>query len=167
MTASTTTPSTTATSTTGAPISPVEAVDLARNDDVDRLRVVVLRLARRIRTHSAGTITPSQLFALATIIRHERLSIGRIAELEHVKPPSASKIVAALEAEGLVARSVSPDDRRCTHIVATDAGHAHLEQVRVAGRGWISEHLAGLDPADIDALERALPALERLLAVDA
>ena len=152
---------------TGAPPSPAETVDLTLRDDVDRLRVAVLRLARRIRTNSSGTITPSQLFTLGTIIRNEGVTIGQIAELEHVKPPSASKIVAALEAEGLVERSVSPDDRRCTHIVATRAGRDHLEQVRTAGRGWISEQLSGLDRADIAAIERALPALERLLQVDA
>lgn len=152
---------------TDASLSPAEAVDLSHRDDVDRLRVAVLRLARRIRTRSAGGITPSQLFALGTIVRHERLTIGQIAELEHVQPPSASKIVAALEAAGLVARSVSPDDRRCTHIVATDAGRDHIEQVRATGRGWIIEQLATLDRADVAALERALPALERLLLVDA
>lgn len=153
----------------GAPLSPAEAVDLTCNDDVDRLRVAVLRLARRIRTHSSSTttprdtITPSQLFTLGTIVRHERLTVGQIAELEHVKPPSASKIVAALEAEGLVTRSSSPADRRCAFIVATRAGHDLLEQVRAAGRGWISEQLGGLTDADVAAIEHALPALERLL----
>lgn len=164
---------------TDAPLSPTEAVDvvdtsridlsridLGRIDDVDRLRVAVLRLARRIRTRSSGTITPSQLFTLGTIIRHERVTIGQIAELEHVRPPSASKIVTALEAEGLVERSVSPSDRRCTHIVATPAGHAHLDEVRAAGRGWISEQLAALAPDDIASIEQALPALERLLQVE-
>ena len=147
----------------GSPISPVEAVDLTLTDDVDRLRVVVLRLARRIRNQASGTITPSQLITLGTIVRHGRVTIGQIADLEHVKPPSASKIVAALESEGLVARSPSPDDRRCTFIVATPAGRALMEQVRSAGRSWMSGQLAGLDPADVDALERSLPALERLL----
>lgn len=151
---------------TDAP-TPVEAVDLTRSDDVDRFRVTLLRLARRIRTRSSGTITPSQLFTLGTIARNDRLTIGRIAELEHVKPPAASKIVAALEAEGLVARSTSATDRRCTHIVATPAGHDHLEQVRAAGRSWVSEQIGGLDPDDITAIEHALPALERLLRGDA
>lgn len=150
---------------TDTPVSPAEPIDLDRTDDVDRLRVAVLRLARRIRTRSSGTITPSQLFTLGTIVRHGRLTVGQIAELEHVKPPSASKIVAALESEGLVARQPSSDDRRCTFIVATPAGHDHLEQVRAAGRGWISEQLVGLDARDIAAIERALPALERLLEV--
>ena len=152
---------------TDTPLSPAGTVDLTQRDDVDRLRVAVLRLARRIRTNSSGTITPSQLFTLGTIARNEQVTISQIAELEHVKPPSASKIVAALEAEGLVERSVSADDRRCTHIVATPAGHRHLEHVRAAGRGWISEQLAGLDPVDVAAIERAVPALERLLLVDA
>lgn len=150
---------------TDTPISPAEAVDLTRRDDVDRLRVAVLRLARRIRTRSSGAITPSQLFTLGTIIRHERLTVGQIAELEHVKPPSASKIVAALESEGLVERRPSPDDRRCAFIVATPAGLDHLEQVRAAGRGWISEQLAGLGDDDIASIANALPALERLLEV--
>lgn len=150
----------------GSPISPAEAVDLTHRDDVDRLRVAVLRLARRIRNQASGTITPSQLITLGTIVRQGRLTIGQIAELEHVKPPSASKIVAALEHDGLVAREPSPDDRRCTYIVPTPAGRTHMEQVRAAGRSWMSGQLAGLDRAEVEALERALPALERLLRVD-
>lgn len=144
-----------------------DGADLSLIDDVERLRVAILRLARRVRTSSSGTITPSQLFVLATVIRHGSLTIGRIAELEQIKPPSASKIVSALETEGLVERSVDADDRRCTHIVATDAGAAHLDNVRAAGRTWIADRLDGLTDADVDALERALPALERLLQVDA
>lgn len=150
---------------TPSPVSPAETVDLTQRDDVDRLRVTVLRLARRIRTRSTDTITPSQLFTLGTIVRHGRLTIGRIAELEHVQPPSASKIVAALEAEGLVERTASPDDRRCTFITATAHGRDHIERARAAGRNWISERLADLPDDDVHAIERALPALERLLRV--
>ena len=136
-------------------------------DDVDRLRVTVLRLARRIRHHSPGVVTPSQRFALTTIAIGERLTIGQIAEREHVRPPAASKIVAALESQGLVAREESPDDRRCTHIVATDAGLEYLEAARAAGRSWMNERLATLDPDEIRAIEAALPALERLLEGEA
>ncbi|MFP5486758.1 MAG: MarR family winged helix-turn-helix transcriptional regulator [Acidimicrobiia bacterium] len=150
---------------TSPSVSPVGTVDLTHRDDVDRLRVTVLRLARRIRTQSSDTITPSQLFTLATIARHGRLTIGRIAELEHVKPPSASKIVAALEVEGLVERAASPDDRRCTFITVTPAGRDHLERIRAAGRNWITDRLADLAEDDVHAIEAALPALERLLQV--
>ena len=141
-----------------------DAVDLTHSvADVDRLRLALLRVVRRIRTHSNGSITPSQLAVLATVIRHEHLTVGQIAEFEHVKPPSVSKIVAALEKIGFVERTVDPTDRRCVPIAATPAGAAHLDEVRAAGRTWLAERLGTLDRDDIATIEAAMPALERLL----
>ena len=132
-------------------------------EEVDRLRLVLLRLARRIRTNSSGRITPSQLAVLGTIVRREQLTVGQIAELEHVKPPSVSKIVAALERGGLVERRTDPTDRRCAQIVATHDGISYVEEVRAAGRTWLASQLATLDDADVASIEAALPALDRLL----
>lgn len=131
--------------------------------EVDRLRLVLLRLARLIRTNSSGQITPSQLAVLATIIRNEQLTVGQIAEYERVKPPSASKIVGALEHAGLVERRVDPLDRRCAHIAATSEGVAYLDGVRAAGRTWLSSQLDTLDADQLATIEAALPALEHLL----
>ncbi len=138
-------------------------IDLSEVDDIDRLRLVLLRLTRRIRTRASGIITPSQLAILGTIIRHERITVGQIAELEHVKPPSVSKIVASLEQTGYVERTADPADRRCTHITATATGLAYADTVRAAGRTWLAEQLDDLDVLDVVAIERAMPALERLL----
>ncbi len=141
-----------------------DSVDLGGSaQDVDRLRLVLLRLARRIRTESSGSITPSQLAVLATVVRHGQVTVGQIAEFEHVQPPSASKIVAALERIGLVDRTVDPHDRRCAPISATSAGIAHLEGVRAAGRTWLADRLGELTADEIRSVEAALPALERLL----
>lgn len=131
--------------------------------EVDRLRLVLLRLARLIRTNSSGQITPSQLAVLATIVRNERLTVGQIAEYERVKPPSASKIVGALEQAGLVERRVDPHDRRCAHIAATSEGAAYLDGVRAAGRTWLASRLDTLDSDQLTAIGAALPALEYLL----
>jgi DNA-binding MarR family transcriptional regulator len=138
-------------------------VDLRAVDDIDRLRLVLLRLTRRIRTRSIGSITPSQMAVLGTIIRHGQLTVGQIAEFEHVQPPSVSKIVTALEKIGYVERSVDPDDRRCTPLTATAAGLDYADEVRAAGRTWLAAQLDELDVLDIGAIERAMPALERLL----
>ena len=138
-------------------------IDLRSVDDIDRLRRVLLRVARRIRTRSNNSITPSQLAVLGTIIRNEQLTVKQIAEREHVKPPSVSKIVAALEQTGYVERRVDPQDRRCSPLVATPAGHAYAEAVRAAGRTWLAERVDDLDDDDIAAIEHAMPALERLL----
>ena len=150
--------------TAGPPAAVLErGVDLGSVDDVDRLRLVILRLTRRIRTHANTGITPSQMAVLATIIRLGRVTVGQIAEIEHVQPPSVSKIVGTLEKIGYVERSVDPDDRRCAPLVATPAGLAYADEVRAAGRTWLAEQLDGLDVIDVAAVERALPALERLL----
>lgn len=138
-------------------------IDLGSVDGVDRLRLALIRLTRRIRTHASTGLTPSQTAVLATIIRHERVTVGQIAEIEHVQPPSVSKIVGNLEKIGYVERSVDPDDRRCAPLVATPAGLAYADGVRAAGRTWLAEQLDGLDVIDVAAIERALPALERLL----
>lgn len=131
--------------------------------DVDRLRILFLRLARGIRSNSSGRLTPSQLTVLGTIVRREQLTIGQIAEIEQVKPPSVSKIVTALERERLVERRTRTDDRRCADVAATREGIAHFEEVRAAGRTWLAGRLEALDDADAASLEAALPALERLL----
>jgi DNA-binding MarR family transcriptional regulator len=136
---------------------------LARTDEIDRLRLVVLRLSRRIRNSYDGGVTPSQLTVLSTLDRNGPLTVGQIAELEHVRPPSASKIVAALESAQLVARTTDPDDRRCQPIALTPAGTAYVEQSRAAGRTFIASRIATADPSDADAIRAALPALERLL----
>lgn len=144
-----------------------ERIDLTHErGDVDRLRLAFLRVARRIRTRSQGDITPSQLAVLGTIIRHERITIGRIAEVEHVRPPSVSKIVAALERAGLVERTADPDDRRCVLISVSAAGLAYADDVRAAGRTWLADRIDTLDADDVAAIEAALPALERLLGGD-
>jgi len=146
----------------------VDLSDAAAHDaeGLDRLRLVLLRLSRRIRANSVGELTPSQLAVFASVAKHGPCTIGRIAELEHVQPPSASKIVAALEERGLVDRHAHPDDRRCTLIASTAAGRTYLDQVRAAGRSWLASRLATLDDDDVTTLEGALPALERLLGGD-
>lgn len=151
--------------------SPTGAIDERSATDpstehVERLRLVALRLARRIRTNSVDELTPSQQALFASVAKNGPAPIGRIAELEHVQPPSASKIVASLEERGLVARELDPDDRRCSLISVTPAGLAYLDQARTAGRTWLAGQLAELGADDIDTLIAALPALELLLVAD-
>ena len=132
-------------------------------DDLDRLRVVLLRLSRRIRTNSVGGLTPSQFSMFVSVAKFGPCTISHLADLEHMKAPSASKIVAAIEALGLVTRQDDPADRRCSLIAATPAGLEFLDEVRIAGRSWLATRLATLPADDVATLEQALPALELLL----
>lgn len=144
-----------------------DGLDLARSvDDLDRLRVVLIRLARSIRSRAMGDLTPSQLAVLGTVINHQPLTNGRIAEIEHVRPPTASRIVDTLERAGFVERTPDPDDRRCVQVTVTSAGHVYAGEVRAAGRTWLAEQMECLDDHDVLSIESAVPALERLLAGD-
>src|SRR5580693_1346240 len=84
-----------------------------------RLRLAVTRLHRRLRQHSAGGLTQSQASALASIGQLESPTLGALATRESVQPPSMTRVVAALEALGHVARVVDPDDRRVARVTLT------------------------------------------------
>lgn len=142
---------------------PVGRADLSTVADVDRLRVALIRIGRRIRTQARGDVSPSQLAVLGTIINHGPLGNGQIADHEHVRPSTSSKIVDTLERAGLVERAPDPQDRRCVLVSATDAGLAYADEVRAAGRTWLAGQLESLEAADVEAIERAVPALEHLL----
>lgn len=156
--------------TTATTVAAVDPATRGDSDDVDpdlaRLRFVLLRVARSIRTNSLGDVTPSQLAVLATVSRHGPCTVGQIAQRERVRPPSASKIVAALEDRGLVERRADPVDRRCAHIAVTPAGDAYLEGVRAAGATWLAERLADIGPDQRQVVMEAVDALEALLGAD-
>ena len=135
-----------------------------RTDLASRLRVGVARLARRLRQEGAGEdATPSQLTALSTLYHRGPLTPGELAALERVKPPSMTRIVAALEERGLVTREPSPDDGRVVWIVVTDQGrHAH-EEYQQRRDEWLHRRLAGLTGEERAVLARAAALMERLV----
>lgn len=132
-------------------------------EEVARLRMAVLRLARLIRQRATADITPSQLAVLVTVERHGPLTVGDIAAREQVRPPSASRIVAALCEQGLVARQGEAADRRVSRIAITSAGQALVDEHRNQGRTWLAGLVDGLEPDDVVRLRHALPVLEHLL----
>ncbi|MGI8808536.1 MAG: MarR family winged helix-turn-helix transcriptional regulator [Acidimicrobiales bacterium] len=128
-----------------------------------RLRLVVTRLARRLRTQLPGDLSPSQLATLSSAERLGPLTLGELSNVERVKPPTMTKIVACLEEQGLVTRTVDQKDRRVARVQATPTGLRFLEDSRQQKDAYLAERLRALDPADRAALERAAEVLERLL----
>ena len=92
-----------------------------------RLRLAVMRLARVLRQKAQDPITPSQLSALVSVERDGPVTLGELAALESVQPPTMTRIVAALEEQGLVAREADPADRRVSRLDITAAGRKLLE----------------------------------------
>lgn len=139
-----------------AEIAPDEAEIAAR------LRLSATRLARRLRQEADSGFTPSQLSALATVHNHGPLTLGALADHERVAPPSITKVVAKLEADGLVERRADPTDGRVSHVSTTAAGRALVEESRRRKTTWLAGRLHELGP---EARARLVPALDVLDAI--
>ena len=131
-----------------------------------RLRLSATRLARRLRQESGTGHTPSQLSALASIHNHGPLTLGALAEHERVAPPSITKLVAKLEADGLVERSVDPTDGRVINVCATDAGHQLIAETRRRKTTWLTARIRELPVEEQRRLADVLDVLEHLTHTD-
>ena len=140
------------------------AVPANRLDDqlISALRTGVLRLSRRLRLELGGDLTLTQMSVLGTVSREGPLTIGELANHEHVKPPSATRTVTSLEGAGLVARSSSDDDGRQVLVTITDAGSELLAGIRRRRDAWLRDHLDQLSDDERQVLEAAAPLLDRL-----
>ena len=139
------------------------AVAVADTALASELRMSVMRLARRLRGERVDTsVSITQLAALATLDRHGPLTPGELATHERVQPPSMTRIVAALEAAGLVTRSDHPTDGRQVLLAPSVHGRTLLRAERRRRDAWLARRLRELDPEDVAVLRRAAVVLERL-----
>jgi DNA-binding MarR family transcriptional regulator len=134
------------------------------NDSVtiaNRLRPVLLRLARELRReiHSLG-ITGGQVSLLAAIKHEPGITQAALAERERISAPGASGQLVRLEAAGLIERTRSG---RRIGLSVTEEGERVLRSVRNRRTAWLAERLSKLEEADRERVEAAIDALERLL----
>jgi DNA-binding MarR family transcriptional regulator len=128
-----------------------------------RLRLAITRTARRLRQEAGTDLGPSGAAALATIERHGPLAPSELADRERIKRPTAARILARLEEDGLVSRVADPEDRRAAIVSITAPGRALLRRLRARKTAYLARRLGELDPAEVAALERATEVLERML----
>ena len=128
-----------------------------------RLRLSVTRLARILRHQDAGTLAPTLSAALATVDREGPLTLGDLAQREHVAPPSITKAVDKLAGMGFVERRADETDRRVAQVHITAAGHRHVMQNRSRRTAWLATRLQDLPGADLARLAAAADVLERLV----
>lgn len=126
------------------------------------VRVAVMRLARRLRNERHSELPVGQLTALATLDREGELSPRELALHEHVSPPSMTRVLAALDEQGLVQRRTHPTDRRQQVVSLTPAAHELLQADRARRDAWLTCRLSELDGDELAALEEALPVLRKL-----
>jgi DNA-binding MarR family transcriptional regulator len=134
------------------------------DEDVAALRLVVLRVARRLRKNSGTNVSPSQFSALTVLERHGPLRLGDLATREQVGKSTVTRLVANLEAKGLVQRVGDDTDGRITQVGLTPLGSKHLTEATERATAYLRRQLDALTPTEQATLLAALPVLERMLA---
>jgi DNA-binding MarR family transcriptional regulator len=127
------------------------------------LRVVIARTARRLRQEAGTDLSPSQTAALATIERRGPITPSELAAGERIQRPTATRVIARLEATGLVERAADPADGRSSLVSITADGRALLERVRTRKDDLLARRLGALSAEEVAVLERATDVLERVL----
>ena len=129
----------------------------------EKLHSAAIHLLRRLRRQDVATgLTAPRLSALSVIVYAGPLTLGALAAAEQVRPPTITRIVAALEADGLVTREPSAEDRRVTRVRATPAGETLLHQGRRRRTAQLAAQLAALSPKERATLALAADLLESL-----
>jgi DNA-binding MarR family transcriptional regulator len=128
------------------------------------LRPVLLRLARELRkeTEQLG-ITARQATLLWLVKRIPGLSLAELAAEEGISAPALSGHVDRLERARLLERVRSSGDRRRVGLRLTDDGKRLMRRVRARRTTWLADRLKALDPADLEAIAAAVPALMQLV----
>lgn len=138
------------------PLAP--EVDLA-----GELRVGSMRLARRLRAErGSDDLTLSQLAALGSLELHGECTVGELAHIERVKPPSMTRIVNSLVEAGLMVRRPHDVDGRQVMVDLTDTARELLIDNRRRRTAWLALRLAELTADERELLRQSAPLLNRL-----
>ena len=131
----------------------------------DRLHSAAIHLLRWLRREDErGALSGPRLSALSVIVFGGPVTLGELAAAEQVRPPTMTRLVNALEADGLVVREPDVADGRVTRLRATAAGRRLLTEGRARRVAALARQLAPLGARDQATLARAAALIERLAA---
>jgi DNA-binding MarR family transcriptional regulator len=146
---------------------PPSIEQIARTDAglASALRVSVARLSRRMRNerHPENELLPvGQLSVLGALFRNGESTVGELATLERVQPPSMTRTVNCLEEGGYVVRRKHDTDGRQVVVALSEKGEATLAADRRRRDAWLAQRLRELTPDERTLLRKAAPIIERL-----
>jgi DNA-binding MarR family transcriptional regulator len=133
-------------------------------DLADRLHSTAIHLLRQVRVQDSATgLAPARLSALSVLVFGGAMSLNQLAQAEQVRPPTMSRIVDALESDGLARRTVNPEDRRAVVIEATERGTAILWRGRKRRVKFLARHLSRLSEEERKKIGDAIIAIHKAM----
>ena len=135
--------------------------EMATIERFHHLSIVMLRGMRRV--DEAAGFTGPRASALAVLVFGGAQSLGSLARAEGVKPPTMSRLVKAMQAEGLVESVTAAHDQRRVRIAATARGRQLLLKGRRKRLEALARLLADATPREKAALATVVELLARAL----
>lgn len=125
--------------------------------------MAVVRLTRFARyANSITDLSFPQTSALASIYKHEPITLQKLAKHESITPPSMLKTVQSLIEFGYVSRRPHESDGRMQLLETTQQGRDVIAEVSERRDAWMAEQLHQLNEEEVASLRAALPALQKL-----
>ena len=123
-----------------------------------------LRLARQLRsTRASGALSNSKLMVVGLLQRNGAMTGGRLAGELGIQPQSLTRLLAALETDGLIRRAPDPADGRQTLISLNAKGSETLAADMLERRRRLADAMERvLTPAERDVLRVASELIEKV-----
>lgn len=130
-----------------------------------RLHSATRHLLRRLAQEDRATgVSAPRLSALSVLVFGGPTMIGFLAGVEGVTPPTMTRLVAGMVADGLVERLPDPGDRRVVRVAASERGRSLLLAGRDRRVSTLAAMIASLTPKERRRLEAAARIIEAMLA---
>ena len=140
------------------------ALSSAAHDAADRFHSAAIHALRHVRREDPATgLSAARLSALSVLVFGGPRTLGELAAAEQVRPPTMTKIVRALEADGLVRRKPDPSDRRVARLTATPKGRRVMWRGRERRVANLAALLSSLSPADVKRVREAADLVEQAI----
>lgn len=136
-----------------------------RREAADRIHSAAIHLLRRVREVDAEAmaLSPARASALSVLVFGGARSLTELADAERVTAATMSKLVTALEREGLVRRHPDVHDARAIRIEATAKARRILERGRASRLDLLERLLSEATDDEVEAVRVAAEAVERTL----
>ena len=131
----------------------------------DALHSAAIHLLRGVRKEDElSGVGPARLSALSVLVFGGPMRVTELARAEQVKPPTMTKIVAGLEASGLVRRRPDSSDARAVKLEATARGSKLLQAGRQRRVRLLAAALRRVNSDELDVLAHAAAIIDRVSA---
>jgi DNA-binding MarR family transcriptional regulator len=111
----------------------------------------------------AASLTEAQRELVRVVRMKPRIRVGEAAAELQLAPNTVSTLVSQLSAAGWLRRETDPQDARSAFLLLTPAAETRVAEWRDRRLAALQQALAQLSAADRSALERAIPALSRVV----